>query len=137
MPKTSQAVTLVADLKALLSDRKALRAILPYYKLFLDSRNYNAERERLEAQITAVVVENLTVTEAERQTLPQARHIAECAFHLPSWFGAASRIEQPNLIWNHNPLPGVLTAGWAPNLKQRLLDLCGPLDATLARMLAQ
>lgn len=134
---TKPSTLLAKRLSELLSERRALRALFPPYQLLLNARSYNAERTSLESQIAALVVGSLSLEEVEFVRLPQPRHIAECAYRLRTSFSTASLLDQPGLIWNAGPLPGVMTDNWHPSLKERLLDLCAPLDDTLERMLAE
>jgi|SRR5580698_1242546 hypothetical protein len=135
MSRKTSSTLLIERLRTLLEERRSLRSLFPRYRMFVDLRNFTSERTELENQIAQII--SAGFNEQERHYMPQAAHIAECAFHLRASFSTASLLEQPALVWNHNPLPGVLTTHWEPGLKQRLLDLCGPLDATLERMLAQ
>jgi hypothetical protein len=41
-------------------------------------------------------------------------------------------------VWDYgSPIPGILTTDWHPALKQRFLNLCGPLDEPLLQMLGE
>lgn len=134
---TKDLKTLHERLCELLSERRTLRALFGRYQPILHVRSYTAERTTLESQIAAIVVASLPLEECELNRLPHPEQIAECAFRLRTSFGTVSVLDQPGLVWDSSPLPGVMTERWHPALKQRLTDLVGPLDGILERMLAQ
>ena len=67
---------------------------------------------------------------------PSAEHITVATFNLRITFGRPELQDNPNLVWEYgSPVPGILTTNWHPAVKQRLLDLVGPAEFTLERML--
>ena len=132
----SKSTLLPERLHTLLTERRALRPLFARYQLFLNARRFNAERSAIERQIAATVIAELHLEPFELERLPQPGHIAECAFHLRTSFSTTRLFDPPGLVWGLNPFPGVMTDNWHPALKQRLLDLVGPLDDILTRMLS-
>jgi hypothetical protein len=138
MPKPNPSTLLVERLRTLLSERKALRPLLARYRTPLTLRQFNDARTALEREVAAIVAAGLDFNEAERRyNIPQAEHLSVAAYNLPSVFARPELQDSPpSHVWEYGScVPGVLTTGWHPAVKQRLLDLCGPLDETVERML--
>jgi hypothetical protein len=138
MPKANPSTLFVECLRNLLSQRQALRPLLTRYRTYLDQRQYNAARTSLEQEITAAVSAGLPFNEKERRyNLPQAEHLAVAAYNLRIAFNRPELQENPKLVWDYGcAVPGVLTTGWHPAVKARLITLVGPLDYTLEQMLS-
>lgn len=137
MTKSNSSTLLAERLGTLLAERKALRPLLARYRVFLHTRHFNDERTDLEQKISAVVSDGLPFDEKERRYhLPQASSLAASTFALRTGFNQPHLQDRPALIWDGSPVPGITTVGWHQAVKQRLIDLCGPLDETLARMLS-
>lgn len=136
MPKP-KSPTLAVRLRVLLSERKALRPLLARYRIFLDLRQFNDARTALEREVLAIVAAGLPFTEEERRyNLPQAEHITVAAYNLRLAFTRPELQDSPSHAWEFgSPVPGILTANWHQAVKQRLLDLVGPAEFTLERML--
>jgi hypothetical protein len=112
--------------------------LLARYKTPLALRQFNDARTALEREVAAIVAAGLPFNKEElRFNLPQAAHLSVAAFNLQTSLSRPELQENPLLVWEYgSPVPGVLITGWHPAVKQRLLDLCGPLDETLERMLS-
>ena len=100
-------------------------------------RQFNEARIALEREVAAIVAAGLDFNEEERRySLPQAQHLTEAAYNLRIAFTRPELQDNPNLVWEYgSPVPGILTTNWHPAVKQRLLDLVGPAEFTLERML--
>jgi hypothetical protein len=134
---TQNRPTLKERLRTLLSERKALRLLLARYRTPFTLRQFNDTRTALEREVAAIVAAGLPFNEEERRyNLPQAEHITVAALNLRLSLTRPELQDNPNLVWDFgSPVPGIMTVNWHPSVKQRLLDLCGPLDETLERML--
>jgi len=135
----SKSQTLAERLTTLLAERKSLRVLLARYQHGLETRTFNEQRTDLEHQIATLVTERLPFDERERRYhLPSACHIAECAYRMRLRFANPQVADAPSSVWDSGSLVlGVMTSGWHPLVKERLLDLSGPLDDTIARMLTE
>lgn len=132
MPKTS---VLVERLNALLTERHALRALLARYRPFFESRNFNAQRSELESEITALVTRTLFLSEAEqRREIPSPQHLAGAITALQSAFVHPLVVTNLASVWDYAYTGFQHTTN--AQLRERLVDLVGPLDDTLARMLS-
>ena len=133
--------TLNSRIETLLAERESLKPLLARYQVFLSQKFFNDERTNLEDRIAAFIADGLHFNEEDRRKeLPQARHLTECAFNLQTAFFKRPVLDNPELAWDSHYahlVSGVSTDAWNPRLKERLLDLCGPLDGTLARMLSE
>jgi hypothetical protein len=129
---------LLKRLCILLADRQALRPLLARYRTPLALRQFNDARTALEREAAAIVAAGLPFDEEERRyRLPQAEHITVAAFNLRLAFTRPELQDNPSQVWEYgSPVPGVLTTGWHPAVKQRLLDLVGPAEFTLERLLS-
>jgi hypothetical protein len=137
MPKKNPSTLFAERLRTLLADRKMLRRLFARYEMFVNLRSFTDGRIDLEQKIAAIISAGLSFSEKERLCqLPHACHLAEGAFRMRNVFNRTDLLENPALIWNGSPIPGILTTNWHPAVKQRLLDLVGPLDDILERMLS-
>ncbi len=136
MPKPNPSV-LLKRLRILLSERRALRPLLARYQTPLSLRQFNDARKGLEREVAAIVAAGLDFNEEERRySIPQAQHLTEAAYNLRGAFARPELQDNPSQAWEcGSPVPGVLTTNWHPAVKQRLLDLVGPAEFTLERML--
>ena len=135
--RTKSTPSLRQRLETLLSERKAVRALVTRYRFYFETKNYSDERRQLEKQISAIVSDGLPWNEDERRYyMPQAQHVAEALYNLPATFSCAEAFDNPSQVWRNGLVAGVLITGWHPSIKLRLEDLTGPLDATLGRMFA-
>ena len=137
MRKPNPSTLLVERLRRLLSERKALRPLLARYRTPLALRQFNDARTALEREVAAIVAAGLDFNEEERRyNLPQAEHLSVAAFNLRLAFTRPELQDNPSHVWEYGScVPGVLTTNWHPAVKQRLLDLVGPAEFTLERML--
>lgn len=126
--------TLKERLNILLSERQKLRALLARYRIFVVSRNFNDERAALETQIGAIVASGLAL--GLRDT-PGARSLSETSYALLAAFSDPVVASSPTLVWDRGLGTGIGTYSWNTAVKTRLLDLVGPLDDTLTRMLSE
>jgi hypothetical protein len=137
MRKPNPSTLFAQSVAKLLSERKAVRLLLARYQTPLALRQFNDARTALEREVAAIVAAGLPFNEeGRRYNLPQARHLAEALFNLQTSLRRPELQENPLLVWGFgSPVPGVLTTGWHDAVKQRLLDLVGPAEFALGRML--
>ena len=119
--------------ESLLAQRKLVRELsqaLVSYRL----RHDRDLVSKTEEAVAILVNEPLRLKSPE---LPRAASLATAVASLLVTFKEPQLLDTPSLVWNANQLvPGVMTTVWEPMVKERLMDLCGPLDATLERMLS-
>ncbi|MGA2760399.1 MAG: hypothetical protein ABSF08_08795 [Candidatus Cybelea sp.] len=137
MPKPNPSTLLVERLRTYCSERRSLGPLLARYRTFLDMRQFNDARTALEREVAAIFASGLPFNEeGRRYNIPQAEHVTVAAFNLRLAFTRPELQDNPSQVWEYgSPVPGVLTTGWHPAVKQRLLDLVGPAEFTLERML--
>ena len=143
MPRKKPSTLLAERVTTLLAERKAIRPLLTTYQAYLDAHNYTNERTDLERKIAAIVSSGPPFDEAERlESVPQDYALAEAAFRMRCAFNRPELRDDPALVWDGATLSALMPASWRqvsswhPALKERLIDLCGPLDGTLERMLS-
>lgn len=119
-------------LGALLTERRELRDLSQALRMhrILGNQGRIGETQK---KIAELVQEPLHLS--PRDTL--APHwVAESACNMLGAFSDPKLFENPSSYWDgHGPLHGV-GLSWSKALRDRLIALCGPLDATVSEMLA-
>lgn len=126
--------TLKERLSTLLHERRSLRALLTRYRNLYVSKRFDDERADLEKQIFEIIKSSLTLSPRD---LPAAERLTECAYNLQNAFADGAVVDCPDLVWNGSLAGGFSTQAWPAAVKTRLLDLCGPPDDMLTRMLSE
>lgn len=143
MRRPSASTLFKRRVKSLLSERKALLPLFALYQRYLDFNNHSGGRADLEQKIAAIVSSGLPLNEKELlDHVPHSYDLTEAAFRLRCAFNRLELRDSPALVWDGSTLSGLMPANWRQVsdwhqvVKERLIDLCGPLDDTLERMLA-
>lgn len=137
MSRKSQSSLLIERVANLLSERKLLRSLFPRYRVLVDLRSFTSERADREREIAELILCSPPFSSEERRYgVPQAAHLAEAALRMRASFTQVELRDNPGRVWDSFPLPGVDTTNWPQSIKERLIDLVGPLDSFLERTLS-
>ncbi|HEY1884119.1 MAG TPA: hypothetical protein VGG51_13875 [Candidatus Cybelea sp.] len=116
----------------LLEERRRLRKLIAAKLAYSFAVNNLSAEPEAQAAVLELVIGPLDLDTGE---LPFTTHVSQAVVSLLVMFGKPEYVEHPELVWNRATIvPGVQTREWHAHLKERLQELCGPLDVPIKRL---